>query len=117
MSFVTIFSFFYSIGQISLGLLVHPYQTMQMLVSDKVFVWLSLLPTLILAGLTGLWRIGIEAVVEGMLCRQNSFVMIGSIHISCTEVTFFTNWVSFFMIFWQILLLYLLFRFYFVFRD
>lgn len=104
-------SFVYSLGQITLGVLVHPYQTMQMVVEDKIFVWMSLLPTGVLAVVTVLWRFGIVPLVR--------------IVFTCTEVPFFacdylhviSNWLTFFCIYWQVLLLYLLFRFSWVFKK
>ena|SRR3989344_9467291 len=98
-------SVIYSIGQIGLGLLLHPYQTMQMLVEDKVFVGMTLLPTGILAIVTLLWRGLIVPLVRLFFSCQTSGFW------ACHYLIFISNWLTFFMIFWQILLLYLLFRF------
>jgi hypothetical protein len=107
-NFVT--SFVYSVGQIGLGLLVHPYQTMQMLVEDKIFAWMSLLPTALLASLTIVWRYGLVPFLSMKLTFIHPFF-------SQEMLPLFTNWVTFFMLYWQILLLYLLFRFRSVFSE
>lgn len=86
---VVVLSIFYALGQISQGLLFHPYQTMQSLVREKVFVWLSFLPMMIL---------GMGWLV-GMLV---SFLALP---------VFLVNWFLFFCLYWQCLLFYLLIRF------
>lgn len=96
---------FYSLGQITLGLLVHPYQTMQLLVEDKVFVWMSLLPTLILAVLTIFWRFLLVPMVQVVFTCQTSSLW------ACEWLSFVSNFVTFYCIYWQVLLMYLLFRF------
>ncbi len=101
----------YSIGQISLGLLVHPYQTMQSLVEDKVFIWMALLPTGFLAILTVFWRFLIVPLVRIVFsCQATGFFL-------CHYLEFVSNWITFFCIYWQILLLYLLLRFHKVFHS
>ena len=104
-------SLIYSVFQIAQGLLLHPYQTMQSLVRDKVFVWMTLLPTLVLALVTVIWRFLIVPLV-GLIfsCQASSFV-------GCDILPFISDWLTFFCVFWQILLLYLLFRFSSVFRT
>lgn len=103
-------SFLYSLGQITLGLLLHPYQTMQSLVRDKAFIWMTLLPTAVLAIVTVLWRFLLVPVVRIVFsCSATSFV-------GCDYLIFFSNWLTFFCFYWQVLLLYLLFRFSSVFR-
>ncbi|MDQ3008387.1 MAG: hypothetical protein M3Q81_02210 [bacterium] len=98
-------SFIYSIGQITLGLLLHPYQTMQSLVREKVFIWMTALPMVVLAVTTMLWRFGIVPVIRIIFsCTQTNLF-------ACDWISFASNWVTFFSIYWQILLLYLLFRF------
>jgi hypothetical protein len=98
-------SLIYSCGQISLGLLVHPYQTMQSLVEDKVFVWMSLLPAGLLAVVTVVWRFGIVPVVRLVFsCSETHFI-------GCELLRFTSNWITFFIIYWQVMLVYLLFRF------
>jgi hypothetical protein len=106
-----IVSLIYSLGQITLGLLLHPYQTMQSLVRDKVFVWMTLLPTLVLALVTVLWRFAVVPIVRLVFsCQTSGFG-------GCEFLPFASNWLTFFCIYWQILLMYLLFRFSWVFRD
>ena len=98
----TVASTTYSVGQIALGLLLHPYQTMQSLVQEKVFVWMVLLPSAVLAVVTMVWR----AMGVGVAGEMN-FAML----------TFFSDWFTFFCLYWQILLLYLFFRFWNVFES
>lgn len=88
-------SFFYSLSQIVVGLFLHPYQSMQNLVRDQVFIPLMLLPTF-LAGIFYLlfawWLVA--------LFYDNSLVF------RLIYRSFF-----FFFLFWQILLIYLFARF------
>lgn len=104
------FSFGYAMGQIGLGLMLHPYQTMQSLVTDKVFVWMSLLPSLVLAVVTLAWRWLIVPTVQYFFSCQSSGVFL------CDYLGLIANIVVFFCLYWQCLLLYLLFRFRSVFR-
>ena len=87
----------YSIGQASLGLLLHPYQTMQDLVESGVFIWLSLLPF-------GLWMVGGGLWMVGNRLFFQTLPFIGL-------WIFALLWFSLFLLLWQILLLYLLVRF------
>jgi hypothetical protein len=104
-------SFLYSLGQITLGLLLHPYQTMQSLVKDKIFVWMSLLPTAVLAIITLLWRLLLVPAVKLVFsCQISSFV-------GCDWLSFLSNFLTFFCIYWQMLLFYLLLRFSRAFED
>lgn len=105
------FSIIYSVGQIGLGLLVHPYQTMQQLVEDQVFAWMALLPSGVLAVVTVGWRWWIVPSVRMFFsCSQTHFW-------ACDYLTFVSNWLTFFMVYWQVLLLYLLFRFHWVWKE
>jgi hypothetical protein len=103
-------SVMYSIGQLGLGLLLHPYQTMQMLVEDKIFVWMALIPTLLLGFVTLVWRLFVTPLL---------IILLSGVSTEGFDVLliFFTNWFTFFMLFWQVLLLYLLFRFSSVLRE
>ncbi len=94
MNFAFIFAFSYSVVRISYGLLVHPYQTAQLLVVEKVFVWLTLLPSLLLVLLTLIWKFFKLIPIPGT-----------------GVVSFLATWVSFFCLYWQVLLGYLLVRF------
>lgn len=101
----------YSFGQLGLGLFLHPYQTMQSLVEDKVFIWMSLFPTLILAVVTISWRVGVVPAVRTVFsCQETGFL-------ACNYLEFASNWITFYCVYWQVLLLYLLFRFQFVWKD
>lgn len=102
---LVIFSSIYSLGQITLGLLFHPYQTMQSLVQDKVFVWMTLLPTGVLALITLLWKLLIVPVVQLVFSCQNASLPV------CAILPFISNSLTFFCIYWQLMLLYLLLRF------
>lgn len=95
----------YSLGQISVGLVLHPYQTMQALVREKIFVWMSLLPSLLLMVTTVLWKIVIVPLVRFVFSCSQSVV------INCDWLSFISNVISFYCIYWQLLLFYLLIRF------
>jgi hypothetical protein len=100
----------YAIFQIGSGLLVHPYQTMQSLVQEKLFVWMVLLPSFMLALVTLGWRFGIVPLVRLIFsCKATAFI-------GCDALPFVSDWITFFCLYWQILLFYLLFRFTTVFR-
>lgn len=104
------FSILYSIGQIGLGLLLHPYQTMQSLAKGWTFSWLTLLPTAILAVITVFWRFGLVPVVGAVFpCSRHQDI--------CAVLPFFSDWITFFCIYWQVVLLYLYIRFSMVFRH
>lgn len=105
------FSLLYSLAQITQGLLLHPYQTMQSLVQDKVFVWMTLLPAVVLAMVTVGWRFVIVPVVRLVFsCQATGFI-------GCDFLPFISNTLTFFCIYWQVLLIYLLFRFDWVFEN
>lgn len=99
------FSIAYSLFQIAQGLLIHPYQTMQSLVKDKVFAWMVLTPTVTLAVVTLAWRF---VVVPGV---RIVFSCSSSLFWGCDWLSFVSNCLTFFCLYWQIMLLYLLFRF------
>lgn len=104
-------SLLYSLSQISFGLIIHPYQTMQSLVKEKVFVWMTLLPSIILSLITLFWRFGFVPLVQIIFsCSKAGFI-------GCDFLPFFSNWITFFCIYWQILLFYLLLRFSIAFRE
>lgn len=94
-------SFFYSLGQIIFGLFVHPYQSMQNLVRDRVFIPLMFLPTflaIIFYLLFAWWLLGL--------------FYDGSLIFRLIYRSFF-----FFFLLWQILLFYLYWRFKRAFRN
>ncbi len=91
--------------KVSAGLLIHPYQTMQAVVRKPRLVAATLLPTLSLGGLTIIWRLVITPVVmQFTTCSQLPLGFCESLH-------FVGNIIIFFCWYWQITLLYLLFRF------
>lgn len=100
-----IFSSVYAVASICFGLLLHPYQTMQSLVKQRMFVWLTLMPLGVLALVTILWRMGVVPVVQVIFSCAAVTVPI------CDSLTFFSNVITFFCLYWQILLGYLLLRF------
>ncbi len=101
----------YSVGQITLGFLLHPYQTMQTVVMDKVYAWMFLFPIGLLLAIISLWK--------------NVIVPVVRIYFSCSEVSFFMcDWLPYlskvvilYCWLWQGLLLYLFLRFYFLYKD
>jgi hypothetical protein len=98
-------SFTYSILQIAQGLLFHPYQTMQSLVREQVFFWLTLLPSAIWLIAQAAWRLAIVPVVQLVFsCSQTGFW-------GCDLIPFFTHWLFYFCLLWQLVLLYLFARF------
>ena len=108
---VLLFSILYSVGQITTGLLLHPYQTMQSLVKQKIFVWMTLLPSLFLSFLTLFWKFVVVVVVKSVFsCTTTQFF-------GCEWISFVSNIITFFCIYWQVLLLYLLIRFSLAYKD
>ncbi len=97
--------------RVSSGLLLHPYQTMQTLVDDTWLVWVTLLPSAVLAVVTVLWRILVVPLL-GLLFPCSSVPL----HL-CSTLPLLGNILTFFCIYWQMILLYLLFRFSTAFRD
>ena len=93
-----ILSIIYAFIQISQGLFLHPYQTMQSLVREKFLVWLVFIPTVYLMLVTLVWRHLVLAIVNIQL------------------PLLLTHWFLFFCIYWQCLLIYLWVRFVIAFR-
>ncbi len=100
-----VFSAIYSLFQISQGLLFHPYQTMQSLVREKVFIWMSFLPSVFLISLTLILRYVLFVTLEIFISQ------IFLIEPLVNAVKFFGNCLIFFCLYWQLVLGYLLFRF------
>lgn len=91
--------------QVSSGLLIHPYQTMQSLYADPWLVWLALLPTGVLAAITIVWRLLLIPLLSSLFaCSAVPWQL-------CLFIPFVGNVLTFFCVYWQIILLYLLFRF------
>ncbi len=103
-------SFFYALLRFAAGLLVHPYQTMQLLTEEVIFVWLAFLPTLILGFLTLIWKMTLEPVtrVIGLLISNG---MQAGLLGEGVWFSFVVTWVVVFCLYWQLLLFYLLLRF------
>ena len=94
----------YSFFQITLGFLVHPYQTMQQLVKDKYLVFLTLIPTFILLILVILWNFAVYPIFSYFNFAGGYF----------TELIKFS--VLFFCLLWQISLGYLFGKFWLLIR-
>ena len=104
-------SLLYSTLQIAGGLIFHPYQTMQSLVKDKVFIWLSLLPTLFLGLVTVSWRFIVVPLVSSFFsCQLSGFFL-------CDYLIFVGNFLILFCFYWQLMLFYFLLRFSTVFKQ
>lgn len=102
-----ILSFFYALGRFALGLLLHPYQTMQMIAEHRLFVWLTLLPTLFLALITLLWKIIVWFFVSFLAVSLVATITPNLISI----YSFITTWIVVFCVYWQLMLFYLFMRF------
>lgn len=90
-------SFIYALARFSYGLLVHPYQTMQLVLKEKFFIWLILVPTLTLGLITGIWHwLTLSLLAE--IANLRGVILVG-------------NWVTFFCFYWQVMLFYLWLRF------
>lgn len=90
-------SSFYSFLQVCGGLLLHPYQTMQYVVEEKVFIWMTFLPIVIYGIAVATWWTALKLLFL-------SFPYIGL-------WAFSLIWISLYCAFWQFLLFYLLIRF------
>ncbi len=108
---IVFLSLFYSTGQVALGLLLHPYQTMQSLVKGKVFVWMTVTPLYILAAATVLWKFLVVPLAQILFSCSTKY------YVSCDLLSFVSNTVVFFCLYWQVLLLYLLLRFKLIVRN
>lgn len=99
----------YALGQITLGLLLHPYQTMQSLVRDRIFIWMTGLPTVVFILAKVFWHFLLVPAVRFVFsCAESGFW-------GCELIPFFANWLVLFCLLWQVLLGYLLLRFVLVF--
>ncbi len=103
-------SLLYSITQITVGLLLHPYQTVQSLAKENVFSWLIFLPTSVFVLAKFTWFYILVPFVRYFFSCQTSTLGV------CEIIPFVANWLFFFCLYWQVLLLYLLLRFWSVFR-
>ncbi len=107
----------YALGRFCLGLFLHPYQTMQLIVEQKIFVWLTLLPSFFLVLLSLSWRLMIRPFLLFLKMRTDfGHVFFDSVLVS--NASFFVMiWIISFCVYWQVILLYLLFRFSSAFRG
>lgn len=88
-------SLIYSSGQMFLGLLLHPYRSVQILVKNKILLPFVFYPTLI-------------AFVSYFLL---SFDQLAFFYDKFWLMQFFYHWLFFFCFYWQLALFYLWFRF------
>ena len=88
-------SFVYSAGQIVLGLLLHPYRTMQLIVKGKVFTPFVFLPLLIVA----------------IIFLGSKIDLLMSFYLNNLVFSILVKTILIFSILWQIILSYLLIRF------
>lgn len=109
------FSILALVLQVAQGLLLHPYQTMQSLVREKLLIWLSFLPSFVLVVLGGAWFVGVGWLARGNWLLGGDWLAGGWMK-AVVGFRFFAWWISFFCLYWQLLLLYLLFRFWFGFK-
>lgn len=100
-------SLFYATGQITLGFLLHPYQTMQAVVADKVFAPLFVLPIVLLFSVIVAWKNLVVPLVRVFFSCAGSGVVI------CDWLPYISKVVIVYCWLWQVLLLYLFLRFYF----
>jgi hypothetical protein len=94
----------YAVGQVTLGLLLHPYQTMQSLMEQRVLLPLVLLPSGVLAVVTLVWKVVTVPLVRLVFSCQSA-------PNACVGLSFLSDWITFFCVYWQIMLLYLVLRF------
>lgn len=106
-----ILSIMYALGQITLGLLLHPYQTVQSLVRDKAFFWMAALPLLTSIIVKIFWSFVFVPLVRMVFsCSVTPFF-------GCNLIPFFAQWLLFFCMYWQIVVAYLFIRFSLAFRS
>lgn len=106
-----IVSIFYSLGQITLGFLLHPYQTMQTVVTDRVYIWMALLPVTALFGIIVIWKKLLVPLVRTFFsCSQSGLFL-------CDLLPFISKIVILYSWLWQGLLLYLFIRFFFLYKK
>gem|GEM_PF-497408 len=105
------FSSLYAILRISAGMILHPYQTLQSVVQEKIFLWLTVLPAVILFILMLNWRFWILPNLEIWFDCEPYYPYI------CKAVRVLAAWVSFFLLYWQLLVGYLTIRFLLAFRK
>lgn len=89
-------SLLYSTGQLSLGLFLHPYRSMQILVRGKVFSPFAFLPSLLFL----LFYFIFEKISYFQVIFSEIFLLRFSKQLLLS-----------FLFYWQVILLYLLFRF------
>ena len=98
-------SFVYAVLRIFGGLLLHPYQTLQLVVREKVFLWMSVSPGALLAVLIVLWRLWVLPTLEYWFqCAPDHLYL-------CQSAEVVAVWIGFFCLYWQLMVSYLTIRF------
>lgn len=95
----------YAVLRISAGMILHPYQTLQSVVQEKIFLWLTVLPAGFLFVLMLSWRWWVLPNLEIWFDCQPYYPYV------CRIVRIIATWISFFCLYWQILVGYLTIRF------
>jgi hypothetical protein len=101
----------YASASFATGLLLHPYQTLQSIVQEKVFLWMSFLPAAILVFLVINWRVWMLPTLEFWFECQPNYPYI------CRVVKLVAAWITFFCLYWQVLVSYLTVRFLTAFKE
>jgi hypothetical protein len=87
----------YSVFEILQGLLIHPYQTMRQLVRGRVFIWMTFSPVVLWCAAWVVWKV-LELVFYSFVPYVGFWVFVAL-------------WFTMAIAMYQILLLYLLLRF------
>lgn len=117
----SVLRFLWIVAKVVQGLLIHPYQTMQNVVREKRLIWLSFVPSLTWAGWVSLLFLGCFLLKTFTPCCS-------PFEVSAQLLTWLSVWLGgffefviwwshFFCLYWQLLLFYLLLRFWFGFRG
>src|SRR5258708_33575068 len=91
----------YSVGQLALGLLLHPYQTLQSVVQEKVFLWMTGLPAVVLILLIFIWQkvVG-QFFYSFFACDFSSSFACGGVHfLARLGLLFFFFWPNLLLLF------------------
>lgn len=101
----------YWFGAHSLGLLLHPYQSMRRVVRERVFVPLVLEPLVFLGVWWGLGVVVAHFTVLEKLGLLKMSVVLESVWLTRPVMYFGFVWGGVFLVLWQVMLFYLWWRF------
>lgn len=96
----------YSLGQIILGLLCHPFQTVQVLVRDKYWLWMAFFPIFIFVLGFAIWQGGWWLIFNVFSSTPIELLPMMKICLDLIKWWFF-----YFCLIWQVILLLLLIKF------